>query len=294
MPGLSSVAFIGLGAMGVPMATRLIAAGYAVNGSDLAASGRDAFASAGGNSFTEPREAAADASVVFTMLPNGKIVRDVLLGSGGIADALAPGALVVDMSSSEPTGTVALGKDLASRGLRLVDAPVSGGVRRAVDGTLTVMAGGDAADLAEATPLLQAMGKVVIPTGPLGSGHAAKALNNYVSAAGLAASCEALLVAERFGLDPATLVDVLNVSTGRNNSTEVKLKPFVLSGTFASGFALALMAKDLGIAADLADAMGIGQSGTRRAAEQWRAAAAKLGPGADHTEIYRFLQQHEG
>jgi 3-hydroxyisobutyrate dehydrogenase len=276
--------------MGAPMATKLLQAGNDVRGHDLAAQACQELSAAGGMTFTRPADAAEGAAVAITMLPNGKIVREVLLGESGIAAVLTPGSLVIDMSSSEPTGTVKLGEDLAAKGLRLVDAPVSGGVRRAVEGTLTIMAGGDPTDILRATPLLEAMGNTVIATGPLGSGHAAKALNNYVSAAGLAAACEAVLIAQRFGIDPATLVDVLNVSTGRNNATDVKLKPFVLSGTFASGFAMALMAKDLGIAADLADAMGIGRAGTRQAAELWTAAATALGSGADHTEIYRFIE----
>ena len=120
-----------------------------------------------------------------------------------------------------------------------------------------------------------------------------KALNNYVSAGGLAAACEAALIAERFGVDPAVLVDVLNVSTGKNNSTEVKMKPFVLSGSFASGFAMALMAKDLRTAADLARQLGIGESGTGAAAGLWTEASSVLGKNADHTEIHRFLGRQE-
>jgi len=120
------------------------------------------------------------------------------------------------------------------------------------------------------------------------SGHACKALNNYVSAAGLQAACEAALVAGRCGVDPGILVDVLNASTGRNNSTEVKMKPFILSGSFASGFAMALMAKDLRIAADLAEELGLAADGAARAAELWASASVALGGDADHTEIYRY------
>ncbi len=156
---------------------------------------------------------------------------------------LAKDALIIDMSSSVPVDTQSLGKTLAERGIGLVDAPVSGGVRRAIDGTLAIMAGGDAALVERARPVLQAMAKSVFATGPLGSGHAMKALNNYVSAAGLVAACEALLVGRRFGLQPDTIIDVLNASTGKNNSTDVKMKQFVISESFASGFSLALMAK---------------------------------------------------
>jgi 3-hydroxyisobutyrate dehydrogenase len=283
------VAFIGLGMMGRPMAARLVAAGFETRGADPMPEACQALADAGGQAFATAREAAEGASIVITMLPDGKVVRDALLGAGGAVEVLAPGALVVDMSSSAPLDTRGLAEDLAARGLTLIDAPVSGGVRRVLDGTLTIMVGGDATAIEKARPLLAAMGKAIIPTGPVGSGHAVKALNNYVSAAGLAAACEAALIAERFGVDPAVLVDVLNVSTGKNNSTEVKMKPFILSGTFASGFSMALMAKDLRTAADLARQLGIGEAGTYSVAELWMAASTALGKSADHTEIHRFL-----
>lgn len=283
------VAFIGLGMMGLPMASRLVEAGFDVRGSDLSVNARDSLAALGGKAFTDAREAAAGVSVLITMLPDGKIVHAALLGEGGAADALAPGALVIDMSSSAPMQTRQLSGDLAAKGIALVDAPVSGGVKRAVDGSLAIMAGGHAADIERARPLLEKMGKSVFSTGPIGSGHAVKALNNYVSAAGLAAACEAAIVADKFGIDPNVLVDVLNVSTGRNNSTELKMKPFVLSGTFASAFSMALMAKDLRTAAELAEELGVEAEGARDAAALWAAASQALGKGADHTEIYRFI-----
>lgn len=287
--GAGPVAFIGLGMMGLPMAARLVAAGFVVRGSDLSADARAAFAEKGGLAFETAREAVQDVSVVITMLPDGKIVRDALLGSGGTAEALAPGALIIDMSSSAPVGTRALAEELEARGFSFIDAPVSGGIRRVADGTLAIMVGGEPEAVERARPVLSALGKSVISTGPVGSGHAVKALNNYVSAAGLAAACEAAIVAQKFGIDPNVLVDVLNVSTGKNNSTEVKMKPFILSGTFASAFSMALMAKDLRTAAELADQLGIDAEGTRKAASLWTEASSALGKTADHTEIYRFL-----
>jgi 3-hydroxyisobutyrate dehydrogenase len=282
------IALIGLGMMGLPMGQRLHAAGFAVRGADPQAPAREMFAQAGGAAFAHAAEAVANAAAVITMLPNGRIVREALLGA--VADALPPGALVIDMSSSAPTETQALGRELAARGIALIDAPVSGGVRRARDGTLAIMAGGAAEQIERAMPVLLAMGRAVIPTGPLGSGHAMKALNNYVSAAGLVAACEALLVGQAFGLKPETIVDVLNASTGRNNSTDVKMKPFVISRSFAAGFSLALMAKDLRTAADLAAHLGVHAEGVADSAALWEAALAALGAGADHTEIFRFLE----
>lgn len=288
-PGAGQVAFVGLGMMGLPMATRLVDAGFSVRGSDLSTEARASFAARGGLAFETARRAAEGASLVITMLPNGAVVRDALLGPDGVAEVLKSGALVIDMSSSAPMETRHLADELAPKGIGLLDAPVSGGVRRAIDGSLSIMVGGDAGQIERARPILEAICKTVIATGPIGSGHAVKALNNYVSAAGLAAACEAAIIAEKFGVDPNVLVDVLNVSTGRNNSTEMKMKPFILSGRFNSGFSMALMAKDLSIAAKLADQLDIDALGARDAASLWTEASAALGKAADHTEIYKFL-----
>ncbi len=284
-----TVVFVGLGQMGLPMAKRCIAAGFTVRGADLSAPARDALATAGGQAFASGREAAKDASLLITMLPDSGVVRAAVLGDQGVADVLAKGALIIDMSSSVPVDTQSLGKDLAARGIGLIDAPVSGGVKRAIDGSLSIMAGGDAALVERAKPVLQVMAKSVFATGPLGSGHAMKALNNYVSAAGLVAACEALLVGRRFGLQPETIIDVLNASTGKNNSTDVKMKQFVISETFASGFSLALMAKDLRIAADLSKLVGLDPSHAETIATLWENANGSLEANADHTDIYRFI-----
>lgn len=286
----ASLALIGLGQMGLPMAKRLVSAGFAVRGADPSEAARAAFVAAGGTAFASAAEAATGASAVITMLPNGKIVHDVLLGAGGVAAVLPKGTLVIDMSSSAPTDTTRLAADLEPLGLVLLDAPVSGGVKRAIDGSLAIMVGGPLEGVERARPILAAMGKSIFATGPTGSGHAMKALNNYVSAAGLIAASEALLVGGRFGLAPETIVDVLNASTGRNNSTEVKMKPFVISEAFNSGFSLALMAKDLRIAADLADHLDLPLPQIASVATLWEAAKAGLAPDADHTEIYRHLK----
>lgn len=285
----ATIALIGLGQMGLPMARRLMLAGFKVTGGDPAQAARTALEAAGGRAFASAAEAVAGAAAVITMLPNGKVVRDVLLGAGGVAAAMPKGALVIDMSSSAPTDTTSLAADLAPLGIVLLDAPVSGGVKRAVDGSLAIMAGGPAESVERIRPVLAAMGKSIIATGRVGSGHAMKALNNYVSAAGLIAACEALLIGRTFGLAPETIVDVLNVSTGRNNSTDVKLKPFVISEAYNSGFALALMAKDLRIAADLATHLKLQVPQVQAMADLREVARSHLKPDADHTEVYRYL-----
>ncbi|OMH34996.1 NAD(P)-dependent oxidoreductase [Tersicoccus sp. Bi-70] len=253
----SPVGFIGLGTMGAPMARNLAAAGYPVvlHDADPAASDRLA-EQTGGTAASGPADFAGVQAIV-TMLPTSRIVASALLDwDGGIPPHLAPGTVVIDMSSSDPTETVLLGERLASAGAALVDAPVSGGVLRAEDGTLSIMLGGDDEDaLARAVPVVEAMSARIFRTGRLGSGHAMKALNNFVAAAATTAACEALIAGERFGLDQQTMVDVFNASTGQSWVTTNVLGQHVVSRTFASGFALGLYAKDVGIARHLTEAM---------------------------------------
>jgi len=289
-PARRRIAFFGLGQMGLPMAGHLLRAGHAVTGVDPAPEAGDGFAAIGGR--TAPAlDAVAGAEIVLTMLPDGKAVQRALLeGAPAVVDAMASGSIVLDMSSAFPGDTLELGRALEPRGIALVDAPVSGGVKKARDATLTIMTGGDPAAVERLRPILERMGSRIFRAGPLGSGHAMKALNNYVSAAGLAAVCEALLVGRKFGLEPETMVAILNASTGRNNSTEAKLAPFILNDAFNSGFALALMAKDLRTAHDLAAMLNVPTPLADCTETLWREASEALGPGADHTEIYRFLQ----
>lgn len=285
----TTIAFIGLGMMGLPMASRLITAGFIVHGADLSPEALKTLSLRGGHAVATPYQAALNADIVICMLPNASIVREALLGEGGAAHVLKTGSIVIDMSSSDPLQTRKLHDELLGRGIKLIDAPVSGGVRKASDGTLAIMVGGDADAIEIARPLFEVLGDKVFEVGPIGAGHAMKALNNYVSAAGLVAACEALAVGQQFGLEPERLVDILNVSTGRNNSTEVKLKPFVLSGTFAGGFAMNLMAKDLRTAAHLADELGLAADGIRSMAQLWTKASQDLGSAADHTEIAKVV-----
>jgi 3-hydroxyisobutyrate dehydrogenase len=190
------------------------------------------------------------------MLPNGDIVREVVLDSG-LADALAPGSLVIDTSSSDPLGTRNLGDELERRGVELVDAGVSmpeGG--RAAERMITFMVGaGDDTAFARARTVLGLMGDQIFRLGPRGAGHAMKTLNNFIGASGQAAALDALVIGSKLGLDPATMLAVLNVSTGRNFSTEFPLRHSV-EGRFDSGFALALLVKDLRIARRFAERSG--------------------------------------
>jgi 3-hydroxyisobutyrate dehydrogenase len=208
--------------------------------------------------------------------------------------ALARGTILVDMSSSSPVGTRELGERLAQSGVAMIDAPVSGGVKKAKDATLSIMVGGHEATIARCRPLLEAMGKQIFLTGPLGSGHAMKALNNYVSAAGFAAAVEAVLAGQRFGLDPKTIVDVINASTGVNNSTLNKFHQFVFRRAFESGFSLDLMVKDLRTAMEVARASGSPVPLGEACLQAWIEAQSVLGPGADHTAVARYWEKLAG
>jgi 3-hydroxyisobutyrate dehydrogenase len=284
------IGFIGLGNMGAPMAGHLAAAGYRVVAADANPAALDRFcgtvACERARSLPELGRACR---LVITMLPDGRAVQQVLLGDNGVGQSLASGSVVLDMTSSAPVGTRELALRLAQSAVSLVDAPVSGGVKRAVEGKLAIMAGGDPTAIARCRSVLGALGQVFI-TGGSGSGHAVKALNNYLSAAALATTAEAMMAGERFGIDPAVMLDVLNHSTGRNTATEQKYPAFVLPRTFNSGFALGLMAKDLRIALDLTRAVGTPASLLGDCADLWGRAEQRLGPGADNTEIVRFLE----
>jgi len=291
--GNLKVGFVGIGNMGQPMASHLVRAGWdvAVYDADLAKAA--AFAAAQGCGHAGSlAELGARTDVVVLMLPDGRIVRRVVLGKDGAGDHLlagmAAGGTLIDMSSSAPVGTRALGAELAQRGYGLIDAPVSGGVKGALAGTLAIMVGGDEALAARFDALLSAMGRR-FHVGSLGSGHAVKVLNNYVSAAGLAAAAEALLIAQRFGIDGTVLVDVLNASTGRNNSTENKFKQYVLNNAYDSGFSLDLMVKDIRLAMEVAEACGARAELGHSTLDIWEAARSWTGANADHTEFARFI-----
>jgi 3-hydroxyisobutyrate dehydrogenase len=193
------------------------------------------------------------------------------------------------MSSSEPLRTRTLAARLQARGLSMLDAPVSGGVRGARAARLSVLVGGSQDDLTRATPVLSAMAATIIHVGDIGSGHAAKALNNLVSAATMSITVEALVVAEAFGITADTMTKVLNSSSGRSNTSENKLAQFMTSGSFDSGFSLQLMAKDVGLAIGLARALDRPVEVADHVADQWRRIAGQVSPATDHTQMYTLL-----
>lgn len=287
------VGFIGLGHAGWPMCGNVVRAGYDVTVQDADRDRARAFADEHNCSVVATPRELTGIEVLVTMLPNGDVVREVVLGPDGAADVLAQGSVVIDTSSSDPFGTRALGAELARRGLTLLDAPVTmpepGG---AATGRITIMLGGDdeqAMDRVE--PVIRTMCNHLFRVGSLGAGHATKTLNNYTSAAGLLAALDSLIISQRFGLNPATTLEVLNVGTGRNFSTAFALPMEALTRRFATGFSLKLLIKDLGIASDLAVAMEWDNELASLLRRRFAEAAAALGGDPDHTEALRYWEE---
>lgn len=289
------VGLVGVGNMGGPMARCLAKAEHPVMLYDTKREVLEPFRGES-NMFTIAPDLptlGAECRTVITMLPDSKIVRAATLGAQsapGFGGKLAKGSTVIDMSSSYPVDTQKLGDDLAKQGVALIDAPVSGGVPKAITGQLAIMAGGKAEDIDRVEPVLKAMG-TVHRTGGLGSGHAMKALNNYVSAAGLVATAEALVVGRKFGLDGHVMTKVLNASTGKNNTTENKAERYMLNHAFNSGFAMALMDKDVGMASRLASELGIDAAELKFVSGLLNKVLAELGSDADHTAVYDYAER---
>ncbi len=288
----AQVGFVGIGNMGAPMVRNLAKAQVPVLAYDLRPEAVEAVTAE--SNLVTAASSLADAgqkcTTVITMLPTGAHVREAVLGENGIASKMAPGSIIVDMSSSEPTGTVELAKELEGRGLHLIDAPVSGGVPGAEKGTLALMTGGPDDVVARIEEPLNAVGNIY-RTGPVGSGHAAKALNNFLSAASLVATSEALLVAQKFGLDGAKMADIWNASTGRSNATENKLHQHILNRKFAAGFTLKLLDKDVRIARSLAESLDVKADYLDRVSELLSEGLEDLGDDADHTALFKHIEK---
>lgn len=279
------VAFVGVGTMGKPMAANLVKAGHELHVFDSnSARAAQVAAEIGAKPLQRIGDAGA-VEVIVTMLPDARAVRDVALGSGGIAATAQRGAILVDMSSSQPLITRETGAALAAKGIVLIDAPVSGGVQRAIQGSLTIMIGGDdPGAIRRVKPMLAAMGSTFFEVGRLGSGHAAKALNNVVGASNYAVLAEALIVAERYGIDQKMLVDIVNASTGQSFVSSVVMKQFVMPQTYNTGFKIGLISKDATIAAELSTQLGCDSPFIRLADQRWVAARDALGEAEDHSK----------
>jgi 3-hydroxyisobutyrate dehydrogenase len=291
----ATVGFIGVGNMGWPMAACLVKAGFPVLINDWRREVANNFVQQhGGTAPDTLKQLAAGSDIVVTMLPTSVIVEHVLAaGDDNVFAGMRPGTIVIEMSSGVPSVTQRLAEQVAALGGHMIDGPVSGGVPRAKTGELAIMVGGDPGVIERAMPVLSAMG-TVLQTGAVGSGQAMKALNNLVSTGGFLIGIEALLIGQRFGLDPAVMTDVLNAATGMNNSTQKKFKQFVLSRGFNAGFTMGLLAKDLSIALQVGRETGTAAPLSALVKEMIVSAEAMFGSAADHTEMAKWVEKLVG
>ncbi len=289
-----TIGFIGIGNMGRPMSLHLLKADYPLVVHDVREDAVEPLKQAGAGTASSPAEVARRSSIVITMLPTSSEVEAVVLGAGGVTEGLRPGGIVIDMSSAHPSSTRMLHGRLAAKGIRMIDAPVSGGVKGAVEATLSVMVGGDEKDFDEVRPILQCMGQNIYYVGGPGCGHAMKALNNLCSACSVAITSEAMVVATRLGLDPVKAVEILNASSGRSWATQHKFPSFVLTRTFNSGFDIGLMNKDLDIALNLGRELRIPMYVGSMVQQLYRQAVAEGRSAECHTAIVKLLEEWSG
>jgi len=287
------IGFIGLGVMGAPMAGHLLAAGYPLTVHDASEAALRRFVEAhpGAAAARTPQALATQADVVITMLPNGEEVARVALGEEGLAGGLAPGALLLDTSSSEPWLTRRTAAALAANGIDMVDAPVSGAQLGAQTAQLVFMVGGAAAPVARVMPIVRRMGRAVFHLGPLGAGHAMKCINNLITALTFLATAEGLVIGKRCGLDPAAMNAVLNESTGMSWVTRNHVGQRVLSRAFDDPFKLELMVKDIGIAMSLAREAELPLPVSGLGEQLWRAALQEFGAGRNVSDLFRWVEQ---
>jgi 3-hydroxyisobutyrate dehydrogenase-like beta-hydroxyacid dehydrogenase len=290
---MSSIGFVGLGQMGSPMTRRLLAAGYRLVVHDVRAAAVEMLVGEGAAAAGSPAEVAARAEVVLVSLPTPEVVRAVALGPGGLIHGSAI-RTYVDLSTTGQAVAVEVAAALAERGIATLDAPVSGGVRGAVGGTLAVMVSGPAPELERVRPLLEVLGRVFHVGDRPGLGQLMKLANNSLSATAIVATAEAIVLGVKGGLDPATMLAVINASTGRNTASEDKFPRQVLSGNYAAGFTTGLLTKDLGLCAAAAAALGVPMPVAAEVYAQWQRAVAGLGADADITRIVALVERAAG
>ena len=287
-------AFLGLGAIGAPMAARL-ARGASLTVWNRTQSRAVEFARVhGARSAATPREAAAGADVIITCLPTSREVEAVLDGPDGLLAGLAPGALLIDCTSGDPATSRRIAARLAEYGSAFADAPVSGGTSGAEAGTLTIMVGADGETFARARPILASMGSRIEHVGPVGAGHALKAVNNALLAVNILAVGEGLAALVKAGVPARTALAVLNVSSGRSFVSETLVPERVLTGAWPRTFRLALLEKDVGIARDLLRETGVEGPVFDLAGELFGRARTALGDSADHLEAIRLIESRAG
>src|SRR5438552_17153595 len=290
------IAFIGTGTMGRPMLANLIKQRFDVVAYDVVPAALDGAVTAGAEAAASAAAAAKAGDLIVTMLPSSSNVESVYLGAGGLVQSVAKGRLCVDMSTIDPAVSRRVAQALAAKGVRFIDAPVSGGVPRAEEGTLAIMVGGEARDVEEARPALAAMGAYVIHVGVVGSGEVAKLCNNLIAGVSAVAVSEAFRIAEGFGVDPKVLTDVISKSSG-NTWVMQFMHPVpgivaksASSNDYAPGFMTDLMAKDLGLAVNAARELRVPVVGAPAAPQALRLASSHGLGRRDFTSVYLFLK----
>ena len=251
-----NVGFIGLGAMGRPMATNILKAGYSLTVYDVGAALVAEMKNKGAKTATGPNEVAACSDIVLFSLPNGAIVEEVVSGKDGLLSGSHHGQIFIDLSSVTPTHTKKMAELAAAKGVDYLDAPVSGGVSGAASGTLTIMVGGKKEVIARCQEILQVIGKKISHVGSVGSGDAVKLVNNLLLGVNMVAVAEAMTLGVKAGLDPEVLFEIINSSSGRSYALEAKLPNFILKGNFEPGFTVNLQYKDLEMAVQTAKELG--------------------------------------
>jgi 3-hydroxyisobutyrate dehydrogenase len=288
------IAFLGLGAIGAPMA-RHLAARHELIVWNRTTERAQAFAAAhGATAAATPREAAAGAEAVVTCLPTSKEVAALLDGPDGLLAGLARGTILVDCTSGDPATSRAIAARLAEHGIAFVDAPVSGGTNGAEAAALTVMLGGSDADVARARPIVEAFGKLIVHMGPVGAGDAMKAVNNALLAVNIAAFAEGFAALVKAGVPAATATQVLNASSGRSFVTEKLVPERVLTGAFPLTFRLSLLDKDVGIALDLVRELGLSAPVLEAAGALTHEVRADLPEDADYLDTIRAVERRAG
>jgi len=295
-----TIAFIGTGTMGRPMLANLVTKGFTVTAYDVVPAALDAAVKAGAKAAGSAGEAARGADLIVTMLPSSSHVESVYLGKGGVLEGASSGKLCVDMSTIDPGVSRRVAEALRGKGVRFIDAPVSGGVPRATDGTLAIMIGGDAADVEEARPALAAMGANLIHVGPVGAGEVAKLCNNLIAGVSAVAVSEAFRIAEGFGIDHKILTDVISKSSGNTwvmgaaHPVPGMMPQAPSSRDYEPGFMTDLMAKDLGLAVNAARELRIPVLVSPAAQQALRLASSHGLGRKDFTSIYQFLKPSSG
>lgn len=290
-----NVAFIGLGAIGTPMARRVAEAGFPLTVWNRTQSrARDFAAGNKARAASTPADAVRDADVVITCLPNSPEVLSLLDGESGLLAGLRRGATLVDCTSGEPATSRQIAERLRQHGVDFIDAPVSGGVIGAEKGALTVMVGGDPAVLERVRPVLASFGQKIVHCGAIGAGDALKAVNNALLAVHIWSAAEGLALLAKEGVSAKVALDVINASSGRSNASMNLFPERVLTRAFPRTFKLALLDKDVGIAAAVASGDGIPAPMLQLTSALWRAAHNALGEVADHVEAVKLIEQWSG